>query len=435
MKFRIILIQLLTVVLFNLNAQENQNVELLKLTSGNFTVNKVVEGGSNFKFETSAKPWPISFNKEGDRFTEIVINRAGIIEEKYQADLPGFPAYYKSTTSEIVITAIDKKIYYYTWSVKMGATIKYIFSESKVKNYLDEKTILENYRNSIKELQISARSQRIEENNAIAEKLAEENTLKGKKIKSVKIIPINNSTEIGLLSILAIGIEFELDNGKILKTTNLGGFTPYTDIETEVSGGDFAGGDFKIADDSRKIVNDKIEITAWSKFDDKKIKSKYSLPLNYKKDVNYNFQGASGASGRGYTVGYTVNGTNGMDGKSVNITVTSITINNEKINKLSITDASTGKLLTESKIQVNYTLNINTNGGSGGNGTEGKDNGGNGGHGGNGGNIILSGNGIESLKIMSTTYGGKGGVGGKAKTQVYNNGINGSTGSNGIVTK
>lgn len=420
---------------FGANAQENQNTELSKLASGNFTVYKVIENGSNFKFETASKQWPISFTKEGDFFKEVVVNRAGIIEEKYQADLPGFPAYYKSETSEIVVSAIDKKIYYYTYSIKIGAAIKYIFSESKVKSYTDEKSTLDTYRTNIKELQTTARGERIEENKAIADKLATENTLQGKTIKAINIIPVEKPSEIGLLTIIPIGVEFVLDNGKILKTKNLGGFTPYTDFETEVIGGEYAGGDFKVADDSRKIPTDKIEISVWSKYDDKKTKGKYTCPINYKKDVNYFYGGNSGAFGRGFTQGYTVNGKNGSDGKSVTISVTSILLNGEQINKLVITEASSGRVMSESKLNVNNTLTINLNGGNGGDGTEGSGNGGNGGDGGNGGNVSLTGNGASLLKIVVTNSGGTGGVSGKAKTQSFNNGSNGRNGSKGILSK
>lgn len=419
----------------HLLAQENQNIELAKLTSGNFTVYKVVENGSNFKFELSSKPWPVTLKKDAATFNEIVVNRAGIIEETYQVDLPGFPAYYKSATTEIVLTAINKKIYYYTWSAKTGASIKYIFSEVATKSYADEKNILDTYRNQIKELQTTARTQRVEENNALAAKLEEENTLKGKIIKSINVVTVSNPTEIGLLSIVAIGFEVMLDNGKVLKTKNLGGLTPYTEFETSVVGGEFAGGDFKVANDTRKIPNDKIEITVWSKYDEKKIMGKFSLPLNYKTDVNYNFQGISGASGRGGTVGYTVNGKNGADGKSLNIIATSMTVNNEKINKIVITDASTGSIIAESKLSINNTLNINSNGGNGGNGSVDFGDGGNGGDAGNGGNVVLSGSGASSLKIVVTNSGGSGGVGGKAKTQSYAAGLNGRNGKNGIFTK
>lgn len=53
----------LNLAFLNINAQENQNTELSKLSSGNFTVYKAVENKSSFKFETAAKPWPISFKK------------------------------------------------------------------------------------------------------------------------------------------------------------------------------------------------------------------------------------------------------------------------------------------------------------------------------------------------------------------------------------
>lgn len=425
----------LNLAFLNINAQENQNTELSKLSSGNFTVYKAVENKSSFKFETAAKPWPISFKKDGDGYTEVTVSRSGIIEEKYTADLPTFPAYYMSPTSEIVISAIDKKIYYYTWSIKTGASIKYIFSETKVKNYTDEKAAIDTYRNNIKELQTTARSQRIENNQAMADKLAEENTLKGKTIKAIRIVPVKTPEEIGLLTILAIGVEFELDNGKVLKTKNLGGFTPYTDFESEVSGGDFEGGDFKVAADARKISNDRLEISVWSKFDDKKMKGKYTCPLNYKSNLVFDYQGKYGANGRGYTVGYNVNGSNGGDGRSVTINVLAMTVNGEKINKLVVTDANSGSILSEAKVHLNNMVTINTPGGDGGNGSEGSGNGGDGGNGGNGGNVVLSGTGATTLKINVNSAGGRGGVGGKAKTQSYLRGKNGTQGRNGILSK
>lgn len=422
--------------LLSVQAQESQNKELLKVNSGNLTVYKVVESGSSFKFESASKPWPVSFAKEGEEFKEVIINRAGIIEEKYEADLPGFPAYFKSSSSEIVVSAIDGKLYYYSWSIKTGASIKYVFSESKIKNYNDEKATIDNYRNTLKELQTTARTQRIEQNNALAEKLAEENTLKGKLIKAIRIIPVNKPSDLGLLSIVSIGVEFELDNGKVLKTKNLGGFTPYTDFEAEVSGGEFAGGDFKVADDTRKIPNDKIEITVWSKFDEKKLKGKYHCDINYKKDISYYYGGSSGANGRAYTSGYTINGSSGSDGKSVNILVTTFVLNGEKINKLVITDAFSGKTFAEAKLHMNNTISINTSGGNGGNGSEEKTgNGGDGGNGGNGGNIRLSGNGATDLKIVSSSTGGKGGLGGRPKTSAYFNGKSGKSGADGILTR
>ncbi len=319
--------------------------------------------------------------------------------------------------------------------IEVSQILGSVFSDSKVKSYADEKSTLDEYRTKIKELQTTARTQRIEENAALLAKQEEENTLKGKTIKSINVVPVTQPTVVGLLSIIAIGVEFTLDNGKVLKTKNLGGFTPYTDFEAEVSGGDFAGGDFKVADDSRKIPGDKIEITVWSKYDAKKIKGKYTCPANYKTDINYNFSGASGASGRGGTVGYTINGKNGTDGKSINVSVTAMQLGGEQVNKIVITDAYSGSVITEAKMNTNYTLNINANGGNGGSGSVDFGNGGSGGDAGNGGNVVVSGSGASSLKISVTNNGGTGGVGGKAKTQSYSPGTNGRNGSKGIFSK
>lgn len=62
-----------------------------------------------------------------------------------------------------------------------------------------------------------------------------------------------------------------------------------------MSGGDFEGGDFKVAADARKISNDRLEISVWSKFDDKKMKGKYTCPLNYKSNLVFDYQGKYGA--------------------------------------------------------------------------------------------------------------------------------------------
>ena len=417
------------------SAQENQNTELAKLTAGNFTIHKAIEKGGNFKFETAAKQWPVNFIKEGGLYKEVVVMRAGIIEEKYGADLPNFPAYYQSATSDILITAIDSKIYYYSYSIKTGAAIQYIFSMSGIDNYVAEKNRLDTYRKAIKELQTTARSQRIEENSAIALKQEEENTLKGKSIKSIKVVPVSPPTEVALLSILPIGVEFTLANGSVLKTKNLGGFTPYTDFEVETSGGDFAGGDFKVANDSRKVPGDKIEISVWSKFDSKKIIGNFSCSVNYKNDVHYNFQGSSGSSGRGGTVGYSINGKNGADGKSININVTSMQLNGEQVNRIVILDANSGSIISEAKMNISYTLHINANGGNGGNGSVDFGNGGNGGDAGNGGSVSVSGGGASTLNIEVSNSGGTGGVGGSAKTQSFSKGLNGSNGRKGIFSK
>ncbi len=422
------------------NAQENQNTEIAKLESGNFPVYKVVDKGSHdYKLEAATKPWPVEFVKEGISVTGLIVKRAGIIEEKYEADLPGFPAYYKSGTSDVVLTVIDKKIYYYSWSVKTGSKIDYILTPGKPQKYAEEKAILDAYRAAVKEKQTGTRSERIEENAAREAREVVENTLEGKEIKSIRVQAINLPANVGMLTVVAIGMEAELTNGQILKTKNLGGKTPYTDFESTVKGGEFAGGDFKVANDSRQIPTDKIEISVWSKFDSKKVVGKFIHPLNFRSDIFYNYQGNSGSFGRAAVVGVSQHGGDGKDGRSVSIRVDSYTIEGNALLKLSISDAITGQLLAESKINSLNTVTLNVSGGNGGDGASGRDassgNGGNGGSGGNGGNVSLSGSGVAALKIDVQNKGGKGGNGGVAKTNINTRGANGSSGQQGTLQK
>jgi hypothetical protein len=421
-------------------AQKNQNIEISALENGNFTVYKVLEiSYNNTKFEKAAKPWPINFIKENDEIKSISLKRAGVIDESYQSDLPGFPAYYYSPTSEIVISVIDKKIYYYKWSAKSGAEILYILTNNNPGKYVDEKTTLENYRKDIKNLQSATRSTRIEENTLLAEKETKENSLEGKEIKAINLKLIDSKTDIGMLSMVSIGIEVVLVDGTILKTKNLGGKTPYADFEFEVKGGDYAGGDFKVANDSRKIPNDKLEISTWSKYDPKMVKGIFSLPINYKNDIFYQYQGASGSNGRGMTVGLNEYGGNGKDGRSVKIQAENIQINGTNIIKIIITDYETGDLLSEAKIHQESSLTINVNGGNGGSGVDGSGNysgnGADGGNAGNGGNVILSGNASSNLKIVVMNTGGKGGSGGSAKSASYSSGNRGADGIKGTFIK
>lgn len=423
------------------HSQENQNSEIAKLDAGNFPVYKVVDKGyQDYKFEAATKPWPVEFVKNETAVSAVLLKRAGIIDEKYEADLPTFPAYYQASTTNIVVTVIEKKIYYYSWSVKTGSKIEYILTSGKPKKYAEEKATLDAYRASIKEKQSGARSERMEENAAREARELLENTLEGKEIKSIRVQGINLPANVGMLTVIAIGIEVELTNGIILKTKNLGGKTPYTDFETSVKGGDFAGGDFKVANDSRQIPTDKIEVNVWSKFDAKKVTGTFTHTLNYKSDLFYNYQGGSGSIGRAAVVGISQHGGDGKDGRSVSIRVDSYKLGEDVILKLSLSDASTGQLLTESKINVLNTVTLNVSGGNGGDGVSGKDAydgiGGNGGSGGNGGNVSLSGNGTSLLKINVQNKGGRGGNGGVAKVANINTrGANGSAGQPGTLLK
>lgn len=419
-------------------AQDNQNVELSKIESGSYPVYKMLEKGyEKYVFELAKKHWPVELFSEGDIYPKILIKRVGIIDEFYNSDLPTYPAYYLTTASSINITVLNKKIYYYKWTASQGATISYILSKNKPSSYINEKSALDSYRRTIKTAQTGARDVRKKTNADIAHKEEEANTLKGKKIKSIKVKLVDPNSDAGMFSVIAIGMEVTLTNGKILKTKNLGGKTPYEDFSSTVGGGNFAGGDFKVNNDTREIVGDKITLKVWSKYDNT-VKGSLSHPLNYKNDVYYHYQGNGGSHGRGGVHGRSVHGSHGKDGKNVNITAEKMTINGHNITKITVTDANAYRILSEAKIHINNRLTLNIKGGNGGNGADGHfsgDNGGNGGDGGNGGNVSVNGSGAVQLKATIQTQGGNAGSGGKGKETYNQRGSNGSRGKNGTSNK
>lgn len=425
---------------FSVNSlgQENQNIEAQKIESGSYTVYKKKEKGyKKYYFDKATKPWPVEITVENGKVPSILIKRVGIIEELYKADLPDYPAYYYGGNEAINVSVLDKKIYYYTYSVKSGADITYILSNSKPLKYDEEIAKIESYRKSIKKEQSGARSERKEEKAELAAKEAEENTLKGKSIKSIEVKFVDTPKDLGLLSIVGIGFEITLKNGKVLSSKNLGGKTPYSDFEVSTQSGSYAGGDFKVSNNSADIIDDHIYLSVQSKYGNGPTKS-FTHPLNYKSDVAYQYQGNRGSFGRGATVGYTRHGKDGGDGKDIQLEANEEIINGNKVIHYKIYSAS-GQFLTSAKVHKDYKIKINLNGGSGGNGARGKDshdgNGGDGGNGGNGGDITITGTAKNHPNIVITNSGGRGGNGGAAESASNRNGSRGSNGSNGRIIR
>jgi len=415
----------------NLTAQENQNIETAKLESGNYEVYKAIENS----FRKATKTWPIKFFKEGGKCSKILVKRVGLIEEFYDADLPNYPAYYLTNTTDVVVTVISGKIYYYTWSEKHGSTIKYMFSMSKISDVKKESETLNQYRWNIKKKQTGSRDERKKDSAELNAKIASENSLKGKSIKSIKVKLVNKVADAGHFSVIAIGMEVTLTNGEILKSKNLGGKTPYEDFGFSVSGGNFAGGDFKVANDTRQIPGDVITVKAWSKFD-ASVKGSFSHPLNYRNDISYNYGGAGGRGGSNYARQLPYGG-NGGDGKSVNVTAEKLTINGENVTKITIRELS-GKVLSVAKIHIDNTVNLSVKGGNGGRGAQGNfegDNGANGGDGGDAGSVNVTGSGSSQINMVVNVQGGSAGAGGKGHDSWNYNGTNGSRGRSGSSNK
>lgn len=411
---------------FTLNiclAQKSQNETIKNLKNGNYSVYKKVDGRAynEFKFEKATKQWPVEFFKEGDICKKILIKRVGILDEYYEVDLPKYPAFYFEAKTGVNVSVLDNKIYYYLWSSKKGATIKYILTNQSVNSFTSETDALTNYRRAVLAKQSNAREERIEDNKALelAEKKA--NTLEGKEIKAIRLRKVDDMVEYGLFSVVQVGIEVELKDGTILKTKNLGGKTPYTDFVTTTKSGDYAGGDFKVFDENKKIQDHKIEIIASSKWNTD-IKGKFELLLNYKSDVHYY---AFGTYGRhNHNCG---SGGSGGNGQDVSLSVLSRTINGEPVNDITIQDTK-GRSYN-CIIHVDNRMIVHCYGGNGGDADSGSNCGNsNGGNGGNGGNVTISGSGANTLKVSVKNQGGKGG-------QRNGNGRSGSTGSRGQVNK
>lgn len=422
----------------SLIAQDNQNIETAKLETGSYQVYKVLEKGYNkYVFELAKKKWPVEFFKNGEECSKILVKRVGIIDEFYEADLPGYPAYYLTNSSNVVVTVIDKKIYYYTWTASKGATLKYILSMSKPSLVTTEKEALNKYRRTIKSQQSGSREVRIKENAEIAAKEAEENSLKGKSIKSINIKLVNPNVDAGMFSVVGIGMEVTLTNGKVLKTKNLGGKTPYSDFESTVTGGDFTGGDFKVSNDTREIPGDVISLKVWSKYN-KSVSGKLSYPLNYKNNVFYFYQGNGGSGGNAHTHGLSKHGGNGKDGRSVNVTAEKVTVNGQNVTKITVIDAISYKVLSEAKIHIDNQVTLNVSGGNGGRGADGHfdgEDGGNGGDGGNAGSVSVTGSGASQIKMSVNVQGGNAGAGGEGNESYDRRGRSGSRGRSGTSNK
>ena len=275
------------------NAQQSQNELLKNFTATSVNVFKVEKNKKgNPVFEKSAKPWPITLEKSGESISKLIINRAGVIEEPYEPDLKEYPAYFKDTKHRVVF--IDDNFYYIQWS-SGKATIKYVLTDKSDidKNYDAHIVKIENYINKTVAAQSGDRAQlsaKKAEQEA-AEKLA--NSLKGKSVKSIAVKWIGNTTETGHLVKVSYGIEATLADGKLLKTSNLGGKMPWDDFKITVQGAEFGEEMITITDDAAQIPSDNVVMTVQSKHL-ANISTVAKLPVYYNTGLQLNYFGAEG---------------------------------------------------------------------------------------------------------------------------------------------
>jgi hypothetical protein len=412
---------MLFAISFGLKAQ-NQNQLAAKMGEGDFYA---------FKFDEKKKAvsagkaaWGIKFVKSGQKdgsgneiITELILNRAGIVEENYKPDLTNHPAYFFNDAVRVMY--MDGKIFYYTWR-SATAEIKYILApsgESVSGLHDDWKKKLETFQAQILAQQKDARMQIAEQKSQQeeAEKLA--NSLKGKNLKEIRIKWLDKPANLGHLSKVKYGIEAELTDGKILKTSNLGGKMPWDDFSITVEGAEFGEEVVTVWNSCEKIPNDRIFITAKSKHGGQTATASLDIPFTE------SFVGDFGGGEGGRFALYSYPGHRGYNGMNLNLkAVGDKTKAGHFVIKVEIIDGATGEVLHRLKLAPTAALRIQVNGGDGSFGTKSTK----AGNGGDGGNVTLMQD--PSASSLQITVTNRGGVGGKNKEMYNGDGVPGKDG-------
>jgi hypothetical protein len=374
---------------------ENQNqIANAQFKDGDLFIGKVVnhEKKPNVRLiEYPAKPWPVKFTKEGDRITEVMVNRAGVIEEKFIPDVPGFPAYFVFNSTRL--TMFDNVMYYYNWK-NSAPEVKYMLAHNA---------------DHIKK-----------------EKL--ENSIKGKDIKKIEIVWISPESECGMQSKIKYGIKATAADGKVFSTPNLGGKTPFEDYDLTCIGAQPGDEALQVESDASKIKNNQITLTAKSKYH--ALSTTSSIKLSYNTPVSLAYRGEPGCG----TAMYSVSGRSGGRGKNLVINATANATGDLIL--VEVVDAMNSTVLAKIKVRPGVTVTIDISGGSGCSGSSSStSNGGNGGNGGHAGDVIINRDpSAMGLSLNIIANGGNGGKGGKG-AHIGLNGSDGSSGDDGSKTE
>jgi hypothetical protein len=408
-------------------AQESQHKILEKYESGSFSVFKINDKG---KFEQIKKKWPITISK-----SEILVKRAGILDENFKADVPGYPAYYLFQAYRL--TFQPNYIAYYTWdSRRTKAKAKYVFVKDGASlNLKPEELNIEvaNYCKATFAKQTSARADVKEE------KLAElaKYSIKGKEVSKIEVKVLNKPSQVAHFSTaIEYGIIATLKDGQIFKTKNFGGKMPWDDFSFKHTGASDTPSPVRVDEDANDLAQDRIVLNVSSKYNSG-LKASTSLNATYNIPVQVNHNGYWGGEAHKHrTVFQGIDGQNAGHAKHLTIKVSKIIHKQtgKPVNKIEIINSSSGEVLARFKLTPTTNLIVNAKGGNGMNGNDGRESrpeGGNGGRGGNGGNItVLKDASVGAFSITINNQAGKGGNGGKGHYS-SNNGNSGRSGSNG----
>ncbi|MDC8005186.1 hypothetical protein POV27_14080 [Aureisphaera galaxeae] len=415
-------------------AQQNQNEILQQYASGKYAVYKV---NAKKKFEKVKKTWPLEISSEGGQASKVLVKRSGILDENFEVDVPGYPAYFGYKNYRL--TFLKNYAAYYEWNGKQQAKVKYIFVKeggSFGKSFTDTNTEIASYAKAIFANQSSARADVKKEKKALAEAERQANSLEGKSVAKIEVEWINPPQKISHFSkSIDFGIVATLKDGSQLKTPNLGGKLPWSDFEFSNVGCSNTTERVNVEEDASKIPNDKVVVRATSRYHPS-LKAQKSLATTNDISIQVSRNGFYGAD-RARATGMATVGASQRGGNGHSLTVKVKGGKNKQtgmpMNKIQIYDESERKVIARYKLSPATQLILNVNGGKGQWGSDGSSasfpNGDDGGNGGNGGTItILKDPSVTSMNITVNNKGGAGGAGGKR----YNvNGTSGSTGRSG----
>jgi len=438
-KFKITLLLFFIIGGLSVKGQESQSTILTKFESGNYTVYKL---NKKKKFEKIKKTWPVEITKQGGNVSKVLVKRAGILDELFEADVPGYPAYFAFKTFRL--SFIKDYGVYYEWNGKQQATTKYVLVKPGGSFIGNPETINKNvatYATATFKKQTGARANVKEAKAGLAEAERKINSIEGKEVSKIEIQLLSSPSKVAHFSdAVKYGIVANLKDGSQLKTPNLGGKIPWEDFKLSNEGCSNTIDEVRVEESASKIPNDKIVIRVASKYN-ASLKDSKSINTTNNVSVQLSRNGFYGAD-RAQATNKSTFGASQRGGNGNSLTIKVKTVKHKQtgasLNKIEVYDETKGEMIAQYKLTPSTELIINSYGGKGQWGSKGGSdafpNGDNGGNGGNGGNItIIKDPSVSKLNITVNNSGGKGGRGGKRYNLNGTSGSEGSTGTNGKI--
>ncbi|SMD33169.1 hypothetical protein SAMN04488029_1533 [Reichenbachiella faecimaris] len=430
-RFRI-LIELLIILLLSYGSvygQESQTQILKNFESGSYSVYKVADK----KLQPVSKPWPVQISEDA---SQVTVKRAGIIDEVFKPDVPGYPAYYAYKVFRL--SFINDYAVYYEWNGKQQSTTKYVLVKpgGKFNGRLEEvNNEIETYAKATFKNQTNARADVKEQKQHMAEAERLANSLENKQVSKIEIKLVSQPEKVAHFSeAIRYGVVATLANGEKLSTPNLGGKIPWSDFKLTNKGCSNTAIEARVDEDADQLINDEVVLQVSSIYHTN-LTAKKAISTTNDVSIKVNQNGFWGNERHKYMTVF-----QGIDGQHAgpadNLIIKVKTIKHAQtgasLNKIEIFNQTKNKTVARYKLTPTTNLTVNAIGGQGMNGRKGRKSetvGGNGGNGANGGQVTLLKD--PSVKQLSITINNQGGRGGKGGAPYYSTGRMGNAGNSG----